>query len=222
MKYDLSYYIEKYRRPALVAVALCVVLILGIVAYHQIRLAMERSGTIAVPVEVVPRDAQVTLSNGDELPGRGTAYIAPGEYEVTVKKEGFATQTRDLRVSAAAVPYIYIGLTGKSEEAKAWQESHTRDYQNLELLTVAKNRDYTTLFRSANPIVEILPIRDPYYTISYRNYDDTSIELVIFGTSPRYRAVALEFLRDKGYEPTDYRISYEGFENPLKEERSDE
>lgn len=221
MKYDLSYYIEKYRRRAVVALVVIVTLIVGLVVYQQIRTAMERSGTIAVPVEVVPRDAQVTLSNGDELPSRGTAYIAPGDYKITVKKEGFASQTRELRVSSAAVPYIYIGLTGKSDQAKSWQKSHLRDYQNLELLTIAKNRDYTTLFRSANPIVEILPIKDPYYTIDYRNHDDTSIELIIYGTSPRYRTVALEFLRDKGYEPTDYRITYEGFDNPLKKDKEE-
>ena len=137
---------------------------------------------------------------------------------MTVEKEGFASQTRELRVSAAAVPYVYIGLSGESDEAKAWEKRSARDYQQLELLTVAKNRDYTALFRSANPIVEILPIKDPYYTISYRNYDDASVELLIYGTSPRYREVALEFLRKKGYEPTDYRITYEGFINPLEGE----
>lgn len=223
MKYDLSYYLAHYRRYIIAGVALVIAVAIGVTIYVQLNIASQRKGTIAVPVEVVPKDATVTLSNDQKLPSRGTAYIKPGEYIVTVEKEGFATQTRDLRVSAAAVPYIYVGLVGESDEAKKWEQNNKRAYQNLELLTVAKNRDYTTLFRTANPIVEILPVKDPYYTIDYRNHDDTSIELIISGTSPRYREVAIAYLRDKGYEPTDYRITYEGFVNPLaKEGGSDE
>lgn len=222
MQYDLSYYLAHYRRRIITGVILAFVVITGVIIFAQVQTARERQGTIAVPVEVVPRDATVKLSDGQQLPNRGAAYIKPGDHKVIVSKEGFTTRTYNLRVSENSVPYIYIGLAGKTKEAKDWQKNHARDYQNLELLTVEKNRDYTTLLRSANPIVEILPIKDPYYTIDYRNGDNDSIELSIFGTSPRYREIALEYLRSKGYDPTDYRITYEGFENPLVEEATDE
>lgn len=222
MQYDISYYLAHYRRRFIIVTLLLVVLLTGVTAYVQIRTAQQRAGKIAVPVEVVPRDATVVLSNKQPLPSSGVAYIAPGEYKVTVKKEGFTTQTRDLRVSAAAVPYIYIGLSGESREAKSWQERNARDYQKLEIITVEKNRDYTTLFRSANPIVEILPIKDPYYTIDYRNRNDTSIELIIHGTSPRYREAAVAYLRSKGYEPTDYHVVYDGFINPLEDTEAEQ
>lgn len=222
MQYDLSYYFALYRRRIVVGAIVMFVAITGVIIFAQVQTARERHGTVAVPVQVVPGDASVTLSNNQELPSRGTAYIKPGDYKVTVAKEGFSTRTYNLRVSDTSVPYIYIGLAGKTKEAKNWQKNHARDYQNLELLTVEKNRDYTTLLRSAHPIVEILPIKDPYYTIDYRNSDNDSIELIIFGTSPRYREVAIEYLRDKGYDPTDYRITYEGFKNPLAEEASNE
>lgn len=222
MQYDLSYYLALYRRRIITGVVLTCVVVAGLIIFAQVQTARERHGTIAVSVEVVPRDATVTLSNNQEVPSHGAAYIKPGDYKVTVKKEGFTTRIYDLRVSDNSVPYIYIGLAGKTKDAKAWQKNHMRDYQNLELLTVEKNRDYTTLLRSANPIVEILPIKDPYYTIDYRNHNDGSIELIVYGTSPRYREVAIAYLRDKGYEPTDYRITYESFKNPLTQEASDE
>lgn len=216
MQYEPSYYIGKYRRPILIAVILIVICSVGFTIWHNIRLAAERRGKLPVPVYVVPRDATVMLSNGQQLTTRGTAYIAPGNYKVTVASDGFDTQTRDVRVTSDAVPYIYIGLAGRSTQAKSWQQAHQSDYQQLEILTVERNREYNTLFKSRNQIVNILPIKDPYYSIDYRNYDDRSIELVVWGTSPQTRRAALDLLRKKGYEPTDYRISYDGFENPLE------
>lgn len=215
MNYEFSYYIGKYRRQLLIILITVVVIATGISIWHTLSLATQRRGKIAVPTQVVPRDASVTLSTGQSLPASGTSYIKPGVYKVTVQKAGFVSQTRDLRVSNNSLAYIYIGLVGRTDEAKAWQDRHQAEYQQLETLTVARNRDYNALFQSTNPIVSALPIKDPYYSVDYRNRDDTSIELVVWGTSPKSRQAALDMLRKKGYDPTDYRIVYEGFDNPL-------
>lgn len=215
MLYEPRYYLQKYRRVLIVTGVLCGLAILGFGIYWQYKIAESRQGKLAVPVQVVPSNARVTLSTGEELPSRGEAYIKPGDYKVTVKADGFATQTRELRVSESAAPYIYVGLAGKSADAKKWQENNRRDYDTLEKLTTAKSREYSALFDRNNPIVADLPIHDPYYSVGYRNDGDTSVTLVVWGTSPANRAAALEMLRDKGYEPTDYRIEYDGFENPL-------
>lgn len=214
MQYEPAYYIGKYRTYILAVCLGVIILAVGLTIYTQWRNASERAGKIAVPVEIVPRDAQVKLDK-KTITSRGTAWIAPGEYTATIERDGFTTQTRTIRVSENAVPYIYIALAGQTDEAKKWQASHQSDYQRLELLTIQKSREYNTRFKSNNPIVNILPIKDPYYTIDYRNHDDTTVELIIYGTSPRYRKSAIEFLRSKGYDPTDYRVSYEGFTNPL-------
>jgi len=216
MQYELSYYIDKYRKPAIIATIVLFIVLAATITYYTLQLAEQRRGKIAVPVQVVPHDANVKLSTGETLPSNGTAYIAPGEYKVTVSYDGFTSQRRDLRVSSTAKPFIYTGLVGKTKEAKQWQVDNQADYGELETLTVERAREYNTLFKSNNPIVNVLPIKDPYYTIDYRNYDDKSIELIIYGVSPKYRQVALNFLRSKGYEPTDYRISYDNFDNPLE------
>lgn len=215
MQYEPAYYIGKYRRHIVIVVSLCVLLITSVTIWYNLQLAEQRHGKLAVPVSVVPSDAEVKLSNGQPLPGRGTVYIAPGNYSVTVSKQGFVSQTRPLRVAQDAVPYIYIGLAGESEDAKNWVSTHREEYQHLESLAVSKNREYNTLFKSNNSIVNNLPIKDPYYSVDYRNNDDQSIELIIWGTSPATRQAALDQIRAKGYEPTDYRISYDGFINPL-------
>lgn len=216
MDYELSYYIGKYRRAILIGVVLIVLMSVGATIWYNLYLGEQRRGKLAVPVQVVPSDARVTLSTGQLLPSSGTAYIAPGTYRVTVDKQGFARQTRDLRVSTSALGYVYIGLVGTTKETTQWQAQHQAEYQRLETLAVARNRDYNSLFVSTNPIVGVLPIKDPYYSVDYRNRDDASIELLVWGTSPHARQAALDMLRRKGYEPTDYRISYDGFTNPLE------
>lgn len=217
MQYEPAYYIGKYRKHIAAVFVLIAIGVTGVVAYIQWRDAREHAGKVAVPVEVVPRDAQVKLSDGQELPGRGTVWLKPGEYKVTVSSDGFAPYTSNLRVSSDSMPYIYTGLAATSDKAKKWQEKHASEYHNLELLTIQKSRDYNVRFKSSNPIVNILPIKDPYYSIDYRNYDDKSVELIIYGASPRYRQAAIDLLRTKGYEPTEYRITYDGFVNPLSE-----
>lgn len=214
MQYELSYYIGKYRKLVFGIIVALVILLSGLVVYIQWQQAALRQGKFAVPVELVPRDATVRLDN-ERITNRGSAWVTPGDHTVIVSREGFESYKGSVRVSADSTPFIYVALTGKSDDAKKWQENNRHEYTRLELLTIKKSREYNTRFKSNNPIVTILPIKDPYYTIDYRNHDDKSVELTIYGTAPRYRQAALDFLRKKGYEPTDYRVSYEGFTNPL-------
>ena len=109
MQYEPAYYIGKYRRYIIMGVILLVLLITGATIWYNLQLAEQRRGKLAVPVDVVPNDANVVLSTGQQLPSRGTAYISPGNYNVTVSKQGFASQTRPLRVTQDAVPYITSG-----------------------------------------------------------------------------------------------------------------
>lgn len=217
MQYEPAYYIGKYRSLIFITVLTVLLASVALAIYQHTRTSEARRGKVMVPVEVVPRDATVTLSDNTGLPSHGDVYLKPGTYRVTVKKSGFESQTRTVRVSRSGAPYIYIGLAGTTKTAKNWVVQHARDYKRLEYLTTEKSREFGSKFKSYNPIVADLPIKDPYYSVSYRNYDDATVELIVWGTSPATRAAALELLRDKGHEPTDYRITYEGFKNPLEQ-----
>lgn len=217
MQHEPIYYLRKYRWAILAGlVCLCVVIAGGVWLLQQ-RQAKERAGKLPVAVTVVPSDATVTLSNGTKLRSKGDSYVKAGVYTVSVKKKGFVSHAQELIVSKETVPYVYVGLEGNSKQAKEWQQRHIRDYQQLELLTVRKNRTYNAKFKTANPIVRVLPIKDPYYTVDYRSPDGAAIELMIWGTSPKNRQAALDAVRAKGFDPTDYTITYENFTNPLKE-----
>ncbi len=221
LRYDLSYYFQKYQRPLKWGGLGLVVLIIGASCLYFILSAASHKGKIAVPVQVVPADATIMLDHTTEL-DTGTAYITPGMHHITVTSPGFSSVEKDYRIERYNAPAIYIALNGQSDDAKQWQQRHHNDYRKLELLTTKQAHTYAKKFQARNPIVKDLPIKDPYFTISYRNIDDKTIKLTIWGTSARYREFAINYLRSKGYEPTDYHIDFTNFHNPLDKESNRE
>lgn len=212
--YELSHYIQKYKRRIIIISGVILLAIIIISIAYSLYLAHIHAGKLAVPMKIVPNDASVTLKDGTRLSG-STIYLTPGKHTLIIKKDGFTTVEKQYLIEDYNQPAVYVGLVGKSDEAKKWQQQHQRDYQDLELLGRVQAAAYGEAFRARNPIIKILPIKDPYFTISYRNVDDESVRLTIWGTSPKYREFALEYLRQKGFEPTDYEIEFDGFKNPL-------
>lgn len=216
MQYDFGHYLRTYKRPILVwsSIVLACVLVISLAVWQQ---SIEtRRGKIAVEIRTAPSDAAVEIAGVKY--GQGEQYLAPGEYTAHISKEGFADATQQLRVNHHSQPAVIAGLSPKSEEAKAWYERSRHEYAKIEQLSLAQAHKYGEAFQERWPIVTSLPLRDPYFTIGYKNVDDRDIILTIKATSPRYRELALDELRVKGYEPTDYKIEFSGFTNPLEEE----
>lgn len=214
LNYDLSYYFNKYKQPIK---WVSLVIFITLMIYVIVSLVMgvfERQGKIAVPVSLVPADATIYV-DGEKISRSGTIYIKPGQRQVKVTSPGFESVEKTYRIYDYNAPGIYIGLIGQSDSAKKWQQNNQFRYRKLELLATEKAHQYNQLFEERNPIVKDLPIKDPYFTISYRNIDDKTIKLTIWGTSARYRQYALNYLRQLGYEPTDYEIEFSNFTNPL-------
>lgn len=175
----------------------------------------ERRGKIAVEVATVPRDAEITLN--EQRIQQGTAYLAPGTYEAKVQKEGFAPYVATLQVSQHATRPLYAALRPESEQATKWAARNQQAYAKLERLAAESSATYGKAFQAKWPIVKTLPIKDPYFTISYVHHNDETISLKISGTSPRYRMLALQHLRSRGFDPTEYKIEFVGFTNPLED-----
>lgn len=212
--YDLSYYLSKYKAQlkwlaTAIFIAVMVFMIVSLITNF-----IERQGKIGVPVSLVPADASLYV-DGQKVSSSGTAYLKPGKRQVKVASPGFTSIEKTYLVYDYNTPAIYVGLSGETKEAKKWQQNNLFRYRKLELLATENAHKYTELFQERNPIVKDLPIKDPYFTISYRNIDDKTIKLTIWGPSARYRQFALDQLRQKGYEPTDYQIEFENFNNPL-------
>lgn len=175
----------------------------------------ERHGKLAIDIATVPRDAIVTL--GEQRIQQGTAYVAPGRYEAKIHKEGFAPYTTTVHISQHATRPLYVALRPESEQATKWAARNQQAYAKLERLSTTSSAEYGKAFQAKWPIVKTLPIKDPYFHISYVHHDNETISLKISGTSPRYRMLALQHLRNRGFEPTEYNIEFVGFQHPLAE-----
>lgn len=209
MYYEL---IQKHKRRAILAT----VALLAVIIFATITMYASRAGKTAVVVSSVPGDAQVTFNGQSE--GNGTQWLKDGTYTVVAKKDGFATITKTVIVSdKKSQNVVTLSLTAMSDDAKKWAADHSNDYQHNEEFGSIEANANGQYFSDLNPITTKLPFQDPYFTIGYTQGDDQSITLTVSTPSPRYRFYAVEKIRSFGYDPTDFKIVFSDFHNPLGE-----
>lgn len=220
---DLHYIIDRYKKWLIISLIIMIIAtIIGVTVSWIIEIN-HRQGKLPVKIKIIPSSAKVMIDNQQIKITNGDVYLTPGNHTIEVSQDGFNTIKNNFDVQDWHTPGQYIGLTPESEEAKKWYNKNLRLYKDIELATYNESQDYGKKFNERWPIVNSLPIKDPYFTISYRTVQETGdIYLTIKGTSPRYRMFAINHLRSLGFEPTDYKIEFIGFDNPLKEEASDE
>lgn len=202
--------IQKNRRRVIFIIAgiFLVIMIWSLVSF------ISRQGKVAVVISAVPSDAKIMFD--DEQQGNGTKWIAPGDYIVTTKKDGFESVTRKVRITEQkSQNVVAVSLAPKSDDAKNWAEKNAEQYQKNEAFGTIEANANGEYFTEINPITSKLPFVDPYFKIAYVTNDDQSIKLTISTPSPRYRFYAIEKIREFGYDPTDFVIEFKDFKNPL-------
>ena len=189
-------------------------IILATIGYF-IYISIDRNGKIPIVIDAVPGDATITI---DDKPGStGKSYIAPGSHVILAKKEGFA-DFRTIKYLDQTDQLIVIPMTPESDTARKWAEAHQDDFLDLEgQAGVAANQEGES-FRQKNPIVNLLPYDNLFYTIGYR--DDTSDKtgnsiIIEIDASDGYRQSALYQLTQWGYDPTQFKINFRNYTNPF-------
>lgn len=221
MSREPAYYLSLYKKQIMFGVLGVITLVIVSVVGINLWLAERREGLIAVEVLTAPSDSQITLDNGEVI-GNGTVYLKPGEYTAIVKHDGFYPYEEKLIVKEDVPSYLYVGLGPKTEEAERWVQWNRKAYGELEMKTREIGVSYTKNLREKHPIVEDLPLRDPYYTIGYKASEEHGVIVTIKGTSPRYRKAAIQAIEAKGHNLSEYVVEYEGFDNPLADKEDKE
>lgn len=194
--------------------AICLAVFILLLTGWGVGTYISRLGKVGVTISAVPRDASVTI-NG-KVASSGTHWLIPGNYTVTASKEGFKQRTKtviatkDKKQNAVA-----LSLAPQSEKAQKWAEANERAYKANEAYGAIEARANGEYFRVQHPIASVLPYTDPYFTLAYEAQPDNSIVLTVATTSPRYRYLAIEKLRELGYNPSDFRVMFTDFKNPL-------
>lgn len=189
-------------------------IIIGLIVFWFIFMSFSHSGKVKLQLSIVPSDSSVTID--DSKSSNGSHWLKPGGYTVVVSKPGFKTQTRSIVLSTEKDNNIAaFSLEPQSESAKKWVKAHLDEYKANEKYGSLEAQASGKYLNDRNPIVSKLPYQDPYFTIGYIQNSDNSITLTIATPSPRYRFFAVEQIRKFGYDPTDFRIDFKDFVNPL-------
>ncbi|RYF29644.1 MAG: PEGA domain-containing protein [Chloroflexi bacterium] len=204
-----EFFLTHRKKIVIGAILLFVVFVLFSAATY-----ISRSGKIGVTFSIVPGDASLTV-NGNKS-GKGTQWLTPGTYTIKVEKNGFQTVEKQIIADANKERNVAaVSLTPESDEAKAWAEKNQNLYKSNEEFGSIEAQETGKFLRARHPIIDVLPYKDPYYTVAYRLNNDQSITLTVDTPSPRYRYFAVQKIRELGYNPTDYDIEFKQYKNPL-------
>lgn len=202
--------IQANRRKALVAVV--VLAVVGLVIY-TIFTMISNKNKVAINFRTAP--SQVTIKMNGTVVGKN-AHVAPGTYTVTAEREGFATFSQQVTVSKDSVTDDYpIALTPQTDAAREIANREARIYSELEDLGGKKAQQEGVKFNQENPIARYVPYKTGYYAIDYGRDEANNFVVQITASSPLGRKVAIEKIREWGFEPTNLRIQFLGFSNQL-------
>lgn len=196
--------------------AIAGILAIGLIAYG-IYQKVVIAGNVAVTINLVPSDATLTV-NGKSVSTSGTIYLAPNQtYTIQASKDGFAT-FNDSKYIDASNNSINIALTAVSDAAKQWVQNNQDLYQNNEGQAGAAATSTGEAFAARNPITQYLPLDNLVYSIGYRNdpSDPSGNSIIITIDAPEgYRNSAIEKIRSLGYDPTQFKIEFNNYQNPF-------
>lgn len=191
------------------------VIVLLVIAYNVV-FVVSRLGETKVVVEAAPKDALIFI-DGEEAHG-GANYLSPGEYTVIARMSGFTDAEEKITVGDKT-QNVYLLPEANSERARQYLEDNPDAQADREKLwdSIAYKQGQQT--KSKTPIIESLPHTDieQYFSIDFGPSDNSKIgtELIVSNSTPEGRENALKWIRQQGFDPTDYYIKFIDFDNPL-------
>lgn len=192
--------------------AIVLLIVIGYSFFHALR----PSGKLNV--EVVPRDAKISIN--DRAVRIGVNKISPGNIKVKVTRIGFKDNEQSLSIKRGETRYLGVALESNSPSTANWYTEHPREQKLAEAVS-SKNFDLDTVFQAEKyPLIKILPQYFHYFSIGYGaspQYpkDPTHIAIIVKAATPFNRRLALRWIKDNGYEPSDYEIVFSGAPNPF-------
>lgn len=196
----------------LVNVIAIVVLVVAIIIHN--------AKTVTVDIYVVPSDAKIEL-NGRTYENFVSHDVFPGTYHVKISMDGMQTKEYDLELKEGDLGRIWTYLLDENG-GFSYYLTHAGDESMLEeVATDEKALNFIAEYQRVASIEDELPIEYDAYTEGFANYIKFDIELDNREDCPKIRCLkivdgtggneqtAKNLIRDYGYNPDDYEISYE-------------
>ncbi len=190
------------------------VIIVGLISFYTYQ-AISRSDKVKVTIQAIPSDATITLNNKQY--STGYIYVLPGDYSISVKKDGFENYTKSVTFTKPT-GNIDVALSPQSDTAKAWAAQHSSDYSAYEGRAGTKALAAGQSFLDKNPIVNHLPYENFLFTIGYFiNPSDSSGNSIIItvDAAEGYRQAAINKIKEWGYQPASFNITFNNYVDPF-------
>jgi hypothetical protein len=189
---------------------------LSVVTWGVSSIFNKDKGNAELNIEVVPTDSKIEI-NGSRT-SSGIVRIKEGSYTVTVNRDGFAEQKVNVEISQHEEKYIGVALEPNHPSTKDWYERNVNDRKLAEGLSSRTYDEASKNLMFNYPLFRQLPTLEQDFTISYgvSMHDPDNPEryaLHILAASPLLRSAAIDWVKQQGYDPTDYEFYFEQLNN---------
>lgn len=187
--------------------------------------------TATVNILLAPSFAKVEI-NGKTYDS-GTERINAYSGKVTVSADGFQSKELDVNLASREITDLYVYLVPNDGNMN-WYDERPAERQILSAIGDSFAIIQSENFHTAHPIIDILPISvaevDPKtqtilhdYRIDYGEFTgcETDFCLKITDHTGKDHENALQYLRDRGYNPEDYQILYQNDSMALTSPRAE-
>ncbi len=192
-------------------------IMVALLVVYLVAINLSRSGKTAVIIDVAPSDSTVTV-DGKEV-GAGKIYFSPGNYSFNASRPYFEDDKVSVSVKAKGGE-VFVDLLpeAKSDEAKLFLEENPDVQAAREVVGGHRANSKGLQIEKQTPLITKLPFTsiDGPFTIDYGPSPTrkNGTFLIVSDSSPEGRVAALKWIRQQGYDPTDFEIQFDDFVNP--------
>lgn len=173
------------------------------------------NGKVKVMVSYAPYEATVKIDD-IKLKNNAHNWIAPGKYHLTVEMKDFDTLSGEVTVTEDT-KRLYGHLLANNDEGKKYAKEHIKDFQDVEGIAGEVAAEDGAKQREQWPIITVLPVKDPHYTIGYSMPDLNTVNVTVT-SSLEYRGLAtnklVKIMDAKDLEKYD--VIYNDLKNPYE------
>jgi len=200
-------------------IAVPLIIILGMILSSIIDVATK---TAVIQITVAPVSSTIKINN--KIYKNGTYKVAPKTYNAVISKDGFNDYKETFSLKKGETKKIMVALE-QSNGKNDWYDNNQDDEMIREGIGDIKYDEAASEFSKENPIAEKIPYDSTYWSINYMTDPGNNSKIITLiitlnmqEPSPNrpnnvalangYKAEALAKIREWGFNPDDFYISY--------------
>lgn len=200
-------------KTIIAASVMILILILSISLFFIIN---DVSQSATIRFMIAPSSAQISLDDMT-FQSAETYNIAPGEYNLTISKDGFLPYQKTITLNEEDTLNLNIALE-VAPGNEDYYEKHPEEAYALETIWANQMMSSGEEVLKKAPLISLLPIEVEYYIqgkqyvhyqITFRVDSSNQVTILINDYTGGNHDAALERIRSEGYNPQDYSIKYQ-------------